>query len=160
MKHTGLVEALRDVGVKLPKARIAFMAMLILGLVEARTVNLKRVVAKIQSCAQEDSIYRRAQRFFASQQLNHKVFMRLMLGMMNKERYSLCVDRTNWQFGKININILMLAVCDGCLAIPLAFVLLDKQGSSNTLERTELLTKLLEVVKPEQIEVLLGRVIN
>jgi hypothetical protein len=156
MKHTGLVNALKDVGIKLPKSRLEFMAMLILGLIEARTVNLKRVVAKMQSCAQEDSIYRRAQRFFASQRLNHKVFMRLMLGIMNKERYSLCVDRTNWQFGKITINILMIAVCDEGLAIPLAFVLLDKQGSSNTLERTELLEKVLEVIKPEQIEVFLA----
>lgn len=156
MKHTGLSKSLKLIGVHVHKSRLDFMAMLMIGIIEAKTVNLKDVVSKMQSHAQEDSIYRRAQRFFANQKLNHLVFIRLMLSLMDKERYCLCVDRTNWQFGKININILMIAVCDEGLAIPLAFALLDKKGNSNTLERTSLLADVLKVIEPQEIEVFLA----
>ena len=63
MKHTGMVEALSAVSSGLHKSRREFLSMLMLGLVEAKTVNLKTVVGTMQSWAQEDSVYRRAQRF-------------------------------------------------------------------------------------------------
>ena len=73
-----------------------------------------------------------------------------MVSLLAKTRYTLCLDRTNWQFGVFNINILMVAVADEGIAIPLAFVSLEKRGNSNTLERTQLLEQVLEVIKPEQ----------
>ncbi len=51
---------------------------------------------------------------------------------------------------------MMIAVADKGIAIPLAFVLLAKQGNSNTLERTDLLEQVLKVIKPQQIKVLLA----
>ena len=104
----------------------------------------------MQSWAQEDSVYRRAQRFFAEIEFDGLLFTRLMVSLLAKTRYTLCLDRTNWQFGVFNINILMVAVADEGIAIPLAFVLLEKRGNSNTLERTQLLEQVLEVIKPEQ----------
>ena len=80
-----------------------------LGIVEARTVNLKRVVGTVQSWAREASVYRRAQRFFAELELNETHFTRLVVKLLSKERYTLCVDRTNWKLGRFNINILMIA---------------------------------------------------
>lgn len=156
MKHTGLVEALKEAGVKLHKSRLVFLSMLMLGIVEARTVNLKRVVSTMQSWAYEASVYRRAQRFFAELELDGTDFTRLIVKLLAKERYTLCVDRTNWKFGNFNINILMIAIADEGIAIPVAFVLLSKRGNSNTLERTTLLEQVLEVIKPERIEVLLA----
>jgi hypothetical protein len=130
--------------------------MVMLGMVEARTVNLKAVVGEVQSWAQEDSVYRRVQRFFSEIELDRLLFTRLMVKLMAKERYTLCIDRTHWKLGKININILMVAVADKGLAIPLAFVLLNKAGNSNTLERSTLLEQVLKVVAAKQIEVLLA----
>ena len=156
MKHTGLVEALRAVGTGLHKSRLECLSMLMLGLVEAKTVNLKTVVGTMQSWAQEDSVYRRAQRFFAQIELDGVLFTRVMVSLLAKTRYTLCLDRTNWQFGVFNINILMVAVADEGIAIPLAFVLLEKRGSSNTLERTRLMEQVLKVIRPAQIEVLLA----
>lgn len=72
--------------------------------------------------------------------------------MIDKNEYLLCVDRTNWKFGKININILMFAVADMGLAIPLAFILLDKRGNSNTTERMKVLKMILKVIPVDKIQ--------
>jgi len=50
----------------------------------------------------------------------------------------LVMDRTNWKFGKKNINILMLGISYKNVAIPLMFRMLDKRGNSNTGERIAL----------------------
>lgn len=156
MKHSGLVETLKEAGLHLHRSRLTFLSMLMLGIVETRTVNLKRVVGTMQSWAREASVYRRAQRFFAELELDETCFTRFVVTLLDKERYTLCVDRTNWKFGCFNINILMIAVADEGIAIPLAFVLLDKKGNSNTLERTGLLKQVLEVITPERIDVLVA----
>ena len=156
MKHNGLISRLSEIGINLHKSRLEFLAMLMLGMIEAKTVNLKKVVSTMQSWAQEDSVYRRAQRFFAEIELDALLFTRMMVKLIGKTRFVLCIDRTNWKFGRLNINILMIAVADKGIAIPLAFVLLEKQGNSNTLERTDLLEQVLKVIKPEQIEVFLA----
>lgn len=156
MKHKGLVEVLKDIGINLAKPRIEFMSMLILGIVEAKTVNLKKVVSKIQSWAKEDSVYRRAQRFFTEVELDHLSYTKVMVSLLGKSSYELCIDRTNWKLGQFNINIMMIAVVDAGVAIPLAFELLEKRGNSNTAERIDLLEQVLEVIEAKQITNFLG----
>ena len=53
------------------------------------------------------------------------------------------MDRTNWQRGKKNINILMLSITYKGIAIPLFWRLLDKKGNSNTNERIVLMERFI-----------------
>ena len=53
------------------------------------------------------------------------------------------MDRTNWQWGKKNINILMLSITYKGIAIPLFWSLLDKKGNSNTSERIALMERFI-----------------
>lgn len=53
------------------------------------------------------------------------------------------MDRTNWQWGKKNINILMLSITYIGIAIPLFWSLLDKKGNSNTSERIVLMERFI-----------------
>ena len=55
-----------------------------------------------------------------------------------KDNLVLVMDRTNWKFGKSNINILMLGVSYKNVAYPLIFKMLDKRGDSKTQERINL----------------------
>ena len=57
--------SLLAIGIKIYKSRLEGLSMVMLGIIEARTVNLKAVANVVQSWAQEDSIYRCFQRFFA-----------------------------------------------------------------------------------------------
>ncbi len=55
----------------------------------------------------------------------------------------LCLDRTNWQVGRRDVNILMLAVATRRLRLPLMWTVLDKAGSSNQAERIALMRRYL-----------------
>ena len=74
----------------------------------------------------------------------------------SQKSYSLCLDRTNWKFGKLHINILTLAFAHEGVAVPLLWSLLPKAGNSATQERIALLERLLTFLPSEQLEVLLA----
>lgn len=63
---------------------------------------------------------------------------------------ALSMDRTNFQFVRININILAIGISWRGTAIPLVWKLLDKRGLSNTEERIELLDELLKILLPAE----------
>ena len=63
MKHTRLMGLLRESGLKLHKSRLEFLSLLMIAVVQAKTVNLASVVGMMEGKAQADSFYRRAQRF-------------------------------------------------------------------------------------------------
>lgn len=87
-----------------------------------------------------ESNHRRIQRFFAEFIIDRYMLARLIFSLLpGKPPYRLSLDRTNWKFGKTDINILMLSVCYQGLAIPLLWKMLPKRGNSNASERQELL---------------------
>lgn len=55
------------------------------------------------------------------------------------------MDRTNWKFGELNINVLVVAVIYQGLSFPLMFKLLPKTGNSNTNERIELIERFIRL---------------
>ncbi len=66
------------------------------------------------------------------------------------------MDRTNWKFGKANINILTIGVVYKGVAFPLTWKLLDKQGNSNTEERKEVTKTVLTILKKQHCKGLLA----
>ena len=73
-----------------------------------------------------------------------------------QKSHSLCLDRTNWKFGKLDINILTVAYAHEGVAVPLLWCLLPKARNSATQERSALLERLLKLLPLEQLEVLLA----
>ena len=123
------------------------------GLIEARSVNLTKIASKFKNESLTESNYRRIQSFFSEFHFQQIAFAKLILSLYPQDKYTFIIDRTNWQFGKKEINFLVLAVLiDKEVAIPLLFFELDKDGCSNTEERINLIDLLMEVVKKEQIE--------
>ncbi len=60
-----------------------------------------------------------------------------------KDKRVLLMDRTNWRFGQLDINILLIAVHYRGIGIPLVWSMLPKAGNSNTQERQALMARLL-----------------
>ena len=60
-----------------------------------------------------------------------------------KAPWVLCLDRTNWQIGRHEVNILMLAIATQRFRIPLMWTVLDKAGASNQCERIVLMRRYL-----------------
>ena len=73
----------------------------------------------------------------------------------DSDSWCLTLDRTNWKWGKANINILTLGIVYKGTAIPIYWELLDKRGNSDYAERIALLKKFIEKFGKEKISDLL-----
>ena len=62
------------------------------------------------------------QRFFAGQYFDYRQISQLIFNMFSFDQVQLTLDRTNWKWGKRNINILML----GIFFVPVFFVVIRK----------------------------------
>src|SRR5262249_13916040 len=85
-------------------------------------------------------------RFFRYFELNYAViavFVVKLLGLA--QPWVITIDRTNWKFGKKDINILTLGIAYKGVAFPLIWMILDKKGNSNTAERKALMEEYIKL---------------
>lgn len=85
----------------------------------------------------------RIRRFFKDQSIDYEAFAKnIVLKVFSTiPAMDLILDRTNWKFGKKNINYLVLAASIGKLTFPLFWTLLEHGGSSDASSRMELMEK-------------------
>lgn len=108
--------------------------------------------------AQTGSVRRRSYRFFQFVRLDSTLAARVvveLLGLSGKP-WVLAIDRTNWDFGKTTINILMISVTWSGMGILLRWMMLPTAGNSSTSERTELLDRLRAAFPDMRIAALMG----
>ena len=134
------------------------LSWLTLLIMQHGTISLWRLAAYVASVAQTASVQRRFYRFFQFVRLDGAHSARVvveLLGLSDK-LWVLAIDRTNWDFGKTTINILMISVTWNGMGIPLLWMVLPTAGNSNTSERTELLDRLRAVFPGMKIAALMG----
>ena len=123
-------------------ARLSFVAMFLIALFRAKTVNLAELATVCGGQAATSSHYKRMQRFFRSFEFDLGQLARMLVNLAEiPQPWVLSLDRTNWSFGKTQFNILMLGVVHEGIAFPLLWTMLDKKGNSNTDERMDLLER-------------------
>lgn len=132
--------------------RLEFIARFILALIQVKTVNLTQVALAFNGRVKSTSNYRRIQRFFEHFSFDKQVISQWLMAQLPEERWLVCIDRTNWKFGKVDINILALGVAYKGTAIGLVWVLLPKFGNSNQHERIELFEGLLKWLPVKRIK--------
>ena len=126
------------------QSRLQTLSWLIIGLVNARTVNLSHLASQCSGSAQIAYSYRRLQRFFQYVTLEGDWLALAVVRLLKlKAPWVLCLDRTNWQIGRHEVNILMLAIATQRFRIPLMWTVLDKAGASNQCERIVLMRRYL-----------------
>lgn len=136
-------------------ARIKFIALFLCVIYIARSTNLSKIASMMPSNTKIDSRYKKCQRFFADFELDEinisKFLMKLYPG--NKSKICLAMDRTNWKFGKSNINILSLCITHEGIAFPILWSMLDNNGgSSNTKQRIQLIENFVSIFGADRIE--------
>jgi hypothetical protein len=72
------------------------------------------------------------------------------------EKITLTMDRTNWQFGRKDINFLTLAFVYNGMSIPFLWKLLDHQGNSHTKARISLMALALKFLDSTRVICLLA----
>ncbi|MGI6320480.1 MAG: hypothetical protein ACOXZK_05880 [Bacteroidales bacterium] len=128
------------------KSRLKLISMVITALCKVQTVSFNKLAIAFDNSSKAESSLRRIQRFIAEFDLCMDTIARLIFGLLpEKTNLKLVIDRTNWKFGKQNINILMLGVAYKNIAFPLMFKMLDKRGNSNSLERINLIKRFIRL---------------
>jgi len=140
-------------------ASIKYLAEIVFALIQTRDVNLTGIATCLNGNASNKSRYRSLQRFVADLNLCYMRLAKLLLDIMgagDSKKWLIAIDRTNWKFGSLDINIFMLSVCWKTVAIPLIWIMLDKAGTSNTAERKDLISLFIEWFGSHRIEGLIG----
>jgi hypothetical protein len=135
------------------KAKIECFCGMQIGLIKARSINLTRIANAFPSKASPQARYRRMQRFVHDYPVNFDTVAWFMMTLFNflTVPFYLTLDRTNWQWGKLNINILVLAIAYKGVAIPIYWLLLNKKGNSNSRERIALLKRFIKQFGKDKI---------
>jgi len=112
------------------------VASFILALLQVTTVNLIRIANGLNGQADKKSNYRRIQRFFALFEIDSDQIAQVIVALLPVQRnWLVTLDRTHGQFGKLQINILLVGLVFQGVSFPLYWTLLPKKGNSNTPER-------------------------
>ncbi|MFN7609515.1 MAG: IS4 family transposase, partial [bacterium] len=139
------------------KRRCDFAASYIIAALKVCTVNGIKIANALDGKSKKESKYRRLQRFFAEFSFRGEDIARMLLSMIPiPPPYSLSLDRTEWHFGKIVFNILVLGIIVEGTSMPIFWMMLPKAGNSRTSARQKLLKRLLLVMPAEHIAKLLG----
>ncbi len=127
-------------------ARMTCFVNMLLALLATRTVNLNKLACVVFGDALQSSRYRRIKRFFSKFPLDYQQIAGFIfkLFFVSGGQWYLSMVRTNWRWGKSDINILMLGIVFKGTAIPIYWMLLDKRGNSDTPERKTLFQMFIE----------------
>lgn len=152
MKHSELLAILGRC-IQGNKARLECLVNFIIAIFVTRTVNLVELATAISSKTKVSSRHMRLRRFLRSGFLSQECIAILLWDLFNFEASSvmLTLDRTNWRWGKRDINILTLAVVHKGIAIPLFWSFLPKKGNSNWRERIELVERFVKLFGKKRI---------
>lgn len=152
-----VINILNIVPLAMNVARKKFISSFLLGLLDSRKVQFKEIALHIESDAKLESIERNIQSFFKDFIFDYDKVCLLLLMFLPKGKLDLSIDRTEWDFGKYQCNILMIIAKYGAVGIPLRWKLLDnKPGNSNWFDRCQLLERLISVIGKERINIIIG----
>lgn len=139
------------------KARIKFVARFLLALFSQRTVNLARLATAFSGAASEAAHYKRLQRFLHHFELPYAQVAQFVVRMLGAPgSYTLALDRTNWQVGGVEVNILLLSLVWRDIGFPLVWFVLPHAGNSDTRARITLLEIFIDLFGVPDIQCLLG----
>jgi hypothetical protein len=158
MKPNNKLMKILNAELKWNKRRIECFVEILLAIMVVRTINLPIIANQIVNRTKLKNRYRRLQRFFSGCNIDYDQVAKFIFKLFcfdNKKVY-LLMDRTNWKWGKIHINILFLSIVYRGIGIPIYWLMLNKGGNSNTRERASLIQRFVKVFGKESIAGLLA----
>lgn len=140
------------------KWRLDCVSRAIISLIKVRNVNLQQLAIGLGGGAQISSRYKRLYRFLRYFEIDLLTITRWLFKLFFSIDQSvyIAIDRTNWYWGKKNINVFMLSACYEGIAIPLYWEVLDKEGSTNAQEQIDFIQRFLLGFKEIKIAGLLA----
>ena len=139
-------------------ARQKFIGLFVVGVIKSRNVQFCEIAPHLNDQVKTSSNEVRIQDFFREVSLDYRQVATLLVCLLPpKRKLRVCIDRTNWEFGKCQVNILMVIVGCGDFEVPLYWEMLDnKGGNSSSNDRVDLLNLCLEVIGKDRIGYIVG----
>lgn len=139
-------------------SRKKFICQFVLGLIKSRNVQFCEVAQHLNDEAKLSSNEVRIQDFFREVNLDYSLMAAFLVSLLpGKPKVRLCIDRTEWDFGSCQVNILMIIIGYGSLQVPLYWELLDnKSGNSNSEDRIDLLQHCVKLLGKDRIGLVVG----
>lgn len=152
---TNIYELIREGKVIKHKNRQEFLCHMIQGVIRSRSVIFTEIADKIDKPIKQSSIERRIQDFFARVCFDFQQLAAFLMSFVPHHQVTLSIDRTEWDFGQTQVNVLCVVVSIGKMAVPVYFEMLDNNsGNSNATDRINLFKALIGIVGKERIQML------
>jgi hypothetical protein len=137
-------------------ARTKCFVNMILGMIASGSVQQHKTALGFMGAAKQKSVCARISNFLKSFDFDFSDYAQAILEMAQlKGPLFLALDRTNWKFGRVDINLLVLAVVvANQFSIPILWKALPKKGNSNTVERIDLLQVFIDIFGAQKIAAL------
>src|SRR5260221_1722877 len=133
------------------------LALLMVGIVEARDVRLSRIAERVPLDIQEDNVAQRFRRWLKNPQVSERVVYDSVafgiLGALRHTRLRIQIDRTEVSE---RLNVLMVSVYYRKRAIPLVWQVLTHKGTSTFKERNQILAHLEQLLPAGCTVIILG----
>jgi Transposase DDE domain len=148
----------KKLGKRLNKSRFDLIVLFIAGAIVNRSVNYGEVAEGMGTTCLDKSNLRRLQRFMSSYPLDMELVCLLLISLLpSKGRVRLSIDRTTWEFGGQNHNILVVVALTHGIGIPIWFECLDNNGgNSDSDDRCYVMMKCIEILGKDRIKSVVG----
>jgi len=144
-----------------PEVRLKKLSQLLIlctCMLATQSTNLKKCAQRMSKVLgvslKNETAYSRLLRYFQTgngKNILRGICLLVIRTLCQSENCYLLLDRTNWQFGKRKINILVIGLLYKDVFIPLVWKDLEKKGNSNTKERLDLIDQLLAWWKRSEV---------
>lgn len=135
------------------KRRVELMAALLIALIQQNTCNLARLANVLDIAANPASRYKRLQRFLRFANLDLVWLAKLILQMVNPAgKYILALDRTEWRYGTVWVNIITLSIVYGKSSFPVLWQCLNRRANTTDAERKRIIERFAETFGVETID--------
>ena len=139
------------------KVRLTFTAAFLLSLIKWPPVTLTHLAHGLNGKVKPKSNDRRIQRCFAHVNLPDEGVARLILHLLPvSSDFTISMDRTNGQWGRVTINNLAAGKIHQGVVFPIGWMLLPKRGNSQTQERIDWMVQGLQTIPKSQIRLVVA----
>ena len=115
-----LTTLLQQVPIVRHLSRQKFIAQFVIDLLKSRNVQFCEVTHHLNDGVKLASNETRIQDFFREADLDYLLLAHLLLTLLPAtSKLRLCLDRTEWDFGQCQVNILLITVGQGAFQVPL-----------------------------------------
>jgi Transposase DDE domain len=145
-------------GKSINKSRLDFIHKVSNALIVSRSVEYCEIADKMVGSAKTESKIRQLQHFMGEYNLDYDWVLAFLLLLLPKQgKVTLSMDRTEWEFGSQNHNVLVVSVYVHGVGIPIWFECLDnKGGNSNSDDRAYVLLCCIKYLGISRIKCVIG----